>query len=277
MKYDQIDNKLFIDNRKRFVSKLKAESTVIFNSNDIMPTNADGAMPFRQNNDLFYLSGIDQEESILVFCPEASEAHHREILFLKETSDKIAIWEGAKLTKEGAREVSGIDTIYWLDQFETILKQVMAQSQHVYLNSNEHLRAKVVVETRDARFSKWLTNEYPLHQTMRAAPIMHELRAIKNDIEIALLQHACDITNKGFRRLLSFVKPGVMEYEIHAELSHEFLSNRSRGFAYEPIIASGLSSCVLHYVDNNRECKDGDIILLDIGAEYANYASDLTR
>jgi Xaa-Pro aminopeptidase len=256
---------------------MKENCLAVFNSNDIMPTNADGSMPFRQNNDIFHLSGIDQEESILVICPGSSKESHREVLFLKETNETIAIWEGAKLTKKEATQVSGIKTIYWLDQFEVIFKQLMAECHSIYLNANEHLRAKVVVETRDARFTKWVQENYPLHQLERSAPIMHYIRSIKDKVELALLQHACDITEKGFRRLLSFVKPGVMEYEIQAELSHEFLRNRSRGFAYEPIIASGASSCVLHYVDNNKECKDGDILLLDIGAEYANYASDLTR
>ncbi len=277
MKYDLIDNKLFVKNRKNFVQRMDSSSAAIFNSNDIMPTNADGTMPFRQNSDLFHLSGIDQEESILVICPEHPTESLREILFLKETSEEIAIWEGAKLTKDQATEVSGIKSVFWLDQFEVVLKQVLSECDSIYLNTNEHLRAKVVVETRDARFVNWVKENYPAHSTKKSAPIMHDIRAIKDDIEIALLQHACNITEKGFRRLLSFVKPGVMEYEIQAELSHEFLSNRSRGFAYEPIIASGFSSCVLHYVDNNQECKDGDILLLDIGAEYANYASDLTR
>ena len=277
MKYDRIDNALFTGNRKRFIEHLKPSSIAVFNSNDIMPTNGDGSMPFRQNSDLFHLSGIDQEESILIICPEASKKEHREILFLKETSEEIAIWEGDKLTKEQATEVSGIKSVYWLDQFEVIFKQLMSESENIYLNTNEHLRASVNVETRDARFIDWVKENYPLHITQRSAPIMHRIRAIKSPIEIDLMQQACDITEKGFRRLLSFVKPGVMEYEIQAELSHEFLRNRSRGFAYEPIIASGFSSCVLHYVDNNKECKDGDILLLDIGAEYANYASDLTR
>ena len=277
MKYDMIDRALFVHNRKRFVEHLKASSLAVFNSNDIMPSNADDTMPFRQNSDIFHLSGIDQEESILVICPEASNPAHREILFLKETNEEIAIWEGDKLTKAQATEVSGIKTVYWLDQFEVILKQLMSECHHVYLNTNEHLRANIVVETRDARFINWIKEHYPLHQRERSAPIMHRIRAIKHDIEVDLMQIACNITESGFRRLLSFVKPGVTEYEIQAELSHEFLSKRSRGFAYEPIIASGFSSCVLHYIDNNKECKDGDILLLDIGAEYANYASDLTR
>lgn len=277
MKYDRINKALFIHNRKQFVKHMNSASLAVFNSNDIMPTNADGIMPFRQNNDLFHLCGVDQEESILVICPEASNTDHREILFLKKTSEEIAIWEGAKLTKEEATEVSGIKTVYWLDQFEVILKQLMSECDSIYLNTNEHLRANVVVETRDARFINWIKEHYPLHKTERSAPIMHYIRSIKHEIEIELIQNACNITEKGFRRLLSFIKPGVKEYEIQAELSHEFLRNRSRGFAYEPIIASGFDSCVLHYVDNNKECKDGDILLLDIGAEYANYASDLTR
>ena len=277
MKYHRIDNSLFINNRVQFVDHLKASSVAVFNSNDIMPTNADGVMPFRQNNDIFHLSGIDQEESILVICPGASNPKHTEILFLKETSEKIAIWEGDKLTQEQATEVSGIETVYWLDQFESIFRQLASESENIYLNSNEHLRANTVVETRDARFANWIKRRYPLHIIQRSAPIMHRIRSIKSDIEKELIQKACDITESGLRRLLTFIKPGVMEYEIQAELSHEFLRNRSRGFAYEPIIASGLGSCVLHYVANNAECKDGDIILLDIGAEYANYASDLTR
>lgn len=277
MKYDLIDNKLFIRNRRRFIKQLKSKSVAIFNSNDIMPTNADGTMPFRQNNDLFHLCGIDQEESILVICPNAFNKNHREILFLKETNDEIAIWEGAKLSKEEAFNVSGIKTVYWLDQFQTILKQLMSESENVYLNSNEHLRANVVVETREARFNKHILAEYPLHKVERSAPIMHSIRSIKDKYEVELIQYACDITEKGFRRLLSFIKPGVWEYEIQAELAHEFLRNKSRGFAYEPIIASGFNSCVLHYIENNKKCAKGDIILLDIGAEYANYASDLTR
>lgn len=277
MKYDLIDKQLFVHNRTRFEKELKPASLAIFNSNDIMPTNADGSMPFRQNNDLFHLSGVDQEESILVIFPDSFHKKHREILFLKETSELIAIWEGAKLNKDQAFEVSGIKTVYWLDQFETVLKTLMSEAQHVYLNSNEHLRARVEVETRDARFNKWIQNEYPLHEYERSAPIMHYIRSVKHQIEIDLMQHACNITEKGFRRLLDFVKPGVKEYEIEAELLHEFVRNRSRGFAYEPIVASGKNACVLHYIDNNQECKDGDVILMDFGAEYANYASDMTR
>lgn len=277
MKYAQIDNKLFIENRKRFIKNLQPNSVAVFNSNDIMPTNADGTMAFRQNNDLFYLSGIDQEESILVLSPDAFNKEYREILFVRETNERIAIWEGAKLTKEQATNVSGIKTVFWLSEFDRVLAMLMADAQNVYLNTNEHLRATIEVETRDARFLKKCREKFPLHNYMRSAPLMFELRSIKSETEVKLIRQACAITKKGFLRTLKMVKPGVMEYEIEAELIHEFIRNRSRGFAYGPIIASGLNACVLHYVDNDKECKSGDILLMDVAAEYANYASDLTR
>ena len=277
MKYTAINNSLYIENRKRFAQHLKPNSVAVFNSNDIMPTNADGTMPFRQNNDLLYLSGVDQEESILVIAPNASNPKHREILFVKETSELIAIWEGEKLDKAAATKQSGIETVCWLSQFESIFHGLVTEAEHIYLNQNEHLRAITTVETRDDRFRKECKAKYPDHEYERLAPIMRTLRPIKSQLEIDVMQHACNITEKGFRRLLEFVKPGVMEYEIQAELMHEFLWNRSRGFAYEPIIASGYNACVLHYIQNNMECKAGDVILLDVGAEYANYASDMTR
>ena len=277
MKYRRISNDLFIRNRALFTAKIKPKSLAVFCSNDIMPTSADGTMPFRQDSDMLWMSGVDQEESRLIIFPEASEAKHKEILFLKETSELIAVWEGAKLTKEEAFEVSGIKTVYWINQFETIFEQLMQEADTVYLNSNEHARATINVETRTARFNKWCQEKYNACHYEKAAHIMHELRAIKHPLEVDLLQHACNITEKGFRRVLDFVKPGVMEYEIEAEYIHEFIRNRSRGFAYEPIIASGFNACVLHYIDNNQECKDGDVILMDVGAEYANYASDMTR
>ena len=277
MKYEQIDKTLFIRNRKRFCKELKSNSLAIFNSNDIMPTNADGTMEFRQNNDLFHLSGVDQEESILLICPDALDEKHREILFLKETNEHIAVWEGAKLNKDQAFETSGIKTVYWLNQFESVLQTLINEVKQVYLNSNEHLRANVEVETRDARFGKWIRETYPTHDYERSAPIMHKIRSIKDEVEIALIQKACDLTGSAFRKILKTIKPGVMEYEIEADIIHEFIRNRSRGFAYTPIIASGASACVLHYIDNNRECKAGDVILMDFAAEYANYASDLTR
>jgi Xaa-Pro aminopeptidase len=277
MKYLPINNQLFINNRKRFASLLKPNSLAVFNSNDILPTNADGSLKFKQNSDLFYLSGIDQEESILVIYPDAKDGVHKEVLFLKETNEHIAIWEGHKLTKTEATAVSGIQKIYWLSEFKTVLRSLLAEAENIYLNTNEHVRAVVETETREARFVKWCMNEYPLHHYQRSAPLMHNLRAIKQDIEIELIQQACNITEKGFRRLLNFIKPGVWEYEIEAELIHEFTRNRSNGFAYTPIIASGLNSCVLHYIDNSLQCKDGDILLLDVAAEYANYNSDMTR
>ncbi|MGD1845934.1 MAG: aminopeptidase P N-terminal domain-containing protein [Salibacteraceae bacterium] len=277
MRYLPIDASLYVANRKQFVQHLKPQSLAVFNSNDIMPSNADGTMPFRQNSDLLHLSGVDQEESILVLFPDAKDAKHREVLFLKETSELIAIWEGAKLTKTQATEVSGIESVHWLKDFDSVFKAMMAEAENVYINSNEHLRAKIVVETRDARFIKKLKADYPGHSYQRSAPIMHQIRAIKSPIEIDLMQTACNITEKGFRRVLEFVKPGVMEFEIQAEFMHEFLRNRSRGFSYEPIVASGFNACVLHYVENNAECKDGDLLLMDVGAEYANYASDMTR
>jgi Xaa-Pro aminopeptidase len=277
MRYSPINNQLFIQNRQNLAKMLKPNSLAVFNSNDIMPTSADGTMPFKQQSDIFYLSGIDQEESILVIFPDAKEEKHREILFLKETNEHIAIWEGHKYTKEEATQVSGIKTIYWLSQFRSIFYQLTCECDNIYLNHNEHLRAVIEVETRDMRFIKWVKETFPLHRLERLQPIMHYLRAIKSEIEIALIKKACEITEKGFRRVLSFVKEGIMEYEIEAELIHEFIRNGSKGFAYTPIIASGKNSCVLHYTDNDKPCKAGEVLLMDVAAEYANYASDLTR
>ena len=277
MKYLPINAALFSTNRESFVKQMIEGALAVFNSNDIFPISADSTMPFQQHRDIFHLSGVDQEESILVLFPSASNPAHREILFLKETSELIAIWEGEKLTKSTAFEVSGIKTVYWLQQFPVIFKQIMAECSAIYVNTNEHLRASTVVETREDRFIKTVKNDYPAHHVLKSAPIMHRIRSIKHPIEIELMQTACNITEAGFRRLLGFVKPGVWEYEIEAELSHEFLRNRSKGFAYTPIIASGKNACVLHYIENNQQCKDGDVILLDVAAEYANYSSDLTR
>lgn len=277
MKYTPLNNTLYIETRKKIAQLMLPNSIAVFNSNDVMPTNADGTLPFRQNNDLLAVSGVDQEESIVVLFPDAANPNHREILFVKETSELIAIWEGAKLTKEQATAQSGIKTIYWTSQFETIFHALTTEATTIYLNQNEHLRAVNIVETRDDRFRKVCQQKYTLHNFERLAPIMRTVRAIKNSIEIDAIQHACNITEKGFRRILNFVKPGVMEYEIEAEFIHEFIKNRSNGFAYQPIIASGYNACVLHYIENNQKCNTGDVILLDVGAEYANYASDMTR
>ena len=249
----------------------------VFNSNDIYPISADSTMPFQQHRDILYLSGVDQEESILLIFPNASNPAHREILFLKETSDLIAIWEGEKLTKETAFLTSGIKTVYWLPQFPAIFKQLMSEAAGIYLNTNEHLRANTEVETREDRFISKVRQDYSAHIVHKAAPIMHKIRSVKDAIELELMQRACKITEASILRLLKFIKPGVWEYEIEAELAHEFLINRSKGFAYTPIVASGKNACVLHYIENNKQCLDGDVILPDVGAEYANYASDLTR
>jgi Xaa-Pro aminopeptidase len=277
MKYDRIDNTLYIANRQKFAAQMATNTLAVFNSNDIYPVSADSTLPFAQHRDILALSGVDQEESILVLFPGASNPAHKEVLFLKETSELIAIWEGEKLTKQTAFETSGIQTVYWLQQFPTIFKQMMAEASGIYLNTNEHLRANTEVETREDRFIKQVKQDYPAHQVYKSAPIMHKIRSIKNQIELDLMQTACNITEAGVRRLLGFIKPGVWEYEIEAELAHEFLRKRSKGFAYTPIIASGKNACVLHYIENNQQCKDGDVILLDVGAEYANYSSDLTR
>lgn len=277
MRYIPIAQELYVNNRKNFANRLLPNSIAIFNSNDIMPTNADGSMAFKQNSDLLYLSGIDQEESILVIYPDARDGRLKEILFLKETSETIAIWEGAKFSKQEATALSAIKTVYWLQDFPTILKGLLAEAENIYLPTNEHTRNSNEVETRNARFVKWCKEHYPLHQYHRTSPIINRLRSIKHPLEVAQIQKACDITEKGFRRLLKFVKPGVTENQIEAELIHEFLFNGSNGFAYGPIIASGIHSCTLHYVENKEVCKGGDIILLDVAAEYGNYASDLTR
>ena len=277
MKYHQIDRNLFIKNREKFIAQMAPQSLAVFNSNDIYPVSADSTLPFAQHRDIFYLSGVDQEESILVLFPDAFEKKHREVLFLRETNEHIAIWEGEKLTKERALEVSGIKSVYWLSDFPTIFRKLMVEAENVYINNNEHYRASIETETREDRFIKKLKQEYPAHQYLRSNPILQRLRSVKEPQEIALIQQACDITEKGFRRILGFVKPGVWEYEIEAEFAHEFLRNRSKGFAYTPIIASGNNANVLHYIENNQQCKDGDLILFDVAAEYANYASDLSR
>lgn len=277
MKYDQIDNKLFIKNRKNFMEKMKPKSLAVFNSNDIYPISADSTMPFQQSRDIFYLSGVDQDASILVLFPDAPLQKHREILFLTETNDHIAVWEGEKLTKEKAFETSGIKTVYWLKEFEKVFFEVMTQSETIYFNTNEHYRASIQTQTREARFVEWCKKQYPAHQVAKSNPILQRLRSVKDPIELEMMQKACNITEKAFRRTLNFVKPGVWEYNIEAEMMHEFLNNRSKGFAYTPIIASGNNANVLHYVENNKQCKEGDLILLDTGAEYANYSSDMSR
>jgi Xaa-Pro aminopeptidase len=277
MKYDLIDHNLFIKNRKNFASAMQSNSLAVFNSNDIYPVSADSTLPFAQHRDIFYLSGVDQEESILVLFPDCPNPKNREILFLKETNEHIAVWEGEKLTKEKAFETSGIKTVYWLQDMEKVMFELMTQSETMYINTNEHYRASVETETREDRFTKWLKDKYPAHNVAKSNSILQRLRSVKDHIELDLMQNACDITEKGVRRVLDYVKPGVWEYNIEAEFMHEFLNNRSKGFAYTPIIAAGNNANVLHYIENNQQCKAGDLILMDVGAEYANYSSDLTR
>ncbi|HEX8562281.1 MAG TPA: aminopeptidase P family protein [Flavobacterium sp.] len=277
MKYNPIDSNLFVKNRQKFVTQMKPKGIAVFNSNDIYPISADSTMPFQQHRDIFYLSGIDQEESILVIFPDAPYEHQKEMLFLRETNEHIAVWHGEKLTKERAFEVSGIKTVHWLQDFEKVLFELMTYAETMYINTNEHYRATVETQTREARFVKWWKERYPAHGVTKSNPILQRLRSVKEQEEIDLMQTACDITQKGFRRLLSFVQPGVTEYEIEAELLHEFVRNRSKGFAYTPIIASGKNANVLHYIDNNQVCNAGDLILLDVAAEYANYSSDMSR
>ena len=277
MKYTPIDNSLFILNRSKLVAKLVPNSIAVFHSNDIYPTNADGTLPFRQNNDLFYFSGIDQEDTILLLFPNALDPKYREMLFILETNEHLAIWEGHKFTKSEARTLSGIETIFWFHEFDDILKQLMYDATTIYCNQNEHGRAKKIIDTRNDRFIKQCQKEYPLHQYMRLAPITNELRSQKEPQEIEAIQKACNITKNAFERILKTIKPGIKEYEIEADIIYEFIRNGSRGHAYQPIIASGKNACVLHYIQNDNICKDGELILMDFAAEYGNYASDMTR
>lgn len=259
------------------MAKMQPKSIAVFNSNDIYPISADATLPFEQHRDIFYLSGADQEETILLLFPDAIDAKHREVLFVRETNEHIAVWEGEKLSKGKATEVSGIHTIYWLSDFEKVFFDLMTEAETIYFNTNEHYRQAVELQTREDRFIQECKRKFPAHRVAKSFPILQKIRGVKESEEIALMQTACDITEKGFRRLLSFIKPGVWEYEIEAELLHEFVRNRSKGFAYTPIIASGNNANVLHYIENNQQCQNGDLILMDVAAEYANYSSDLTR
>lgn len=277
MKYTPLPSALYVENRKRFAAQMIPGSIAVFHSNDIMPTNADGTMPFRQNNDLYYLCGIDQEDTILILCPDYYDSSLREVLFVRETNAHIAVWEGKKLDKEEAQELSGIRKVVWSTDFLKLFQVMVTECDTVYLNSNEHIRSTSEVQTRDARFIQYIKEKFPLHSLRRAAPIMHALRSVKSSFEIEAIRHACSITKKAFLRSLQLIKPGVSEHEIEAAIWHEFLLNKSRGPAYYPIIASGASSCVLHYNDNNKILKEGEVLLMDFGCEYANYASDLTR
>jgi Xaa-Pro aminopeptidase len=277
MKYTPINPKLYIENRKRFAASLKPGAIAFFNSNDEMPRNGDQNYPFRQNSDLLWMSGIDQEQTILVICPQHPLAEYREVLFLRKTNEHIAIWEGHKYKKEEARAASGIQHVYWTEEFSVMLPVMMHHSQVVYINLNENDRFVTEVPYREQRFADNLKSKYPNHSYERCAPLMAAMRAVKNPLEIEAMKKACDITDLAFRRVLGFVRPGVTEYEVEAEITHEFIRNRANGHAYTPIIASGESACVLHYTDNNKAVNDGEVVLMDFGADYANYAADLTR
>ena len=277
MRYEAISPDFFIRNRSNLCGLLKPNSVVILHSNDVPTTNADGTMVLKQNSDLFYLTGVDQEDTTLILMPDAIDPKEREILFVKETSEVIAIWEGEKLTKEQARAATGVDRIEWSHSFDGFLQRMIPQVEHIYLATNEHLRAVIMAETRNARFIKNCQARYPLHRYERLAPLLHCLRITKQPEDLKYLQHACDITEAGFRRLLGFIKPGVGEWEIEAELLHEFVRRGSRGFAYSPIIGSGKNACILHYIENEKVCQDGEMVLLDVAAEYGGWASDLTR
>jgi Xaa-Pro aminopeptidase len=276
MRHAPIPQKLIIENRKRLTARLAPNSLVVVHANDLLPANADATLPMVANSDLFYLTGIEQEETVLLLAPDAFDEKLREVLFVRETSDLLKVWEGAKHTKEEATKLSGIKTVKWLTELPVILRGLMCEAEHVYLNSNEHRRAVVEVETRDVRLARRLMHEHPLHDYRRLAPLMHELRVVKSPEEITLLKQACAITRKGFLRVLKKTKPGRWEHEIEAEFAHEFIRHRAR-FAYTPIIATGANSNVLHYIANDQRMKKGDVLLLDVGASYANYNADLTR
>lgn len=277
MRYENISSDLFALNRKNFTKELKKNSLAVFVSNLLITRSADAAYKWRQNPDLFYLTGIDQEETFLLLFPDAPDPKYREILFVRKTNEQIMIWEGKKHTLEEARQLSGIQEVYWSESFENVLNMLMHYTQHIYLNTNEHDRSNGMSETYELTFARQLIHQFPLHQYERSAPIMHRLRTVKSKTEINLLKTAIAITNKGFLRALKFIKPGVYEYEIEAELTHEYMMNRSTGHAYEPIVATGANACVLHYTSNNAVCKQGELLLMDCAAEYANYCADLTR
>jgi len=276
MRYTPIAQELFVANRKRLAACLPTNALAVVNANDICATNADGSQNTIVSSDLFYLTGVEQEQSILVLYPDADDEKHREMLFLREPTSENELWEGRKLTKKSARELTGIRSIHWLSEFPRLFHRLMCECDHVFLNSNEHKRAVIETETREARFVADTIRKYPLHNYRRLAQLMHRLRAVKSEHEIELIRKACDLTARGFRRVLSFTRPGVMEYEVEAELMHEWIRNGGRG-AYLPIIASGINACCLHYVSNAATCADGDLLLLDVGASYANYNSDMTR
>ena len=276
MRHKPIKNKLFVQNRQRLAELIPSKSLAVVNANDVLPTNADGSLPMQPNADLFYLSGIEQEESVLLLFPDAVDEKHREILFVRQPNEHLQIWEGYKHSKEDARKISGIKNVQWLSEFSGMFRVLMCEAESAYLNTNEHKRATVKVATRDNRFIRDCQRDFPLHDYCRLAPLLHQLRVVKTDLELELLKEAVDITAKGFRRVLRFVKPGVTEYEVEAEWAREFIRRRAK-FAYTPIVAAGKNNCVLHYLQNDQVCRKGQLLLLDVGSSYANYNADMTR
>jgi Xaa-Pro aminopeptidase len=277
MKYQRLNSEIFIQNRKRFTEKMKPGSIAIFTSHYEYMWNGDAAHPFKQNADLFWLSGIDQEDSYLVLFPDCPVNEYKEALFLKETNEKIAVWDGHKLTEDEAFEISGIKQVFWNSNFPEKIRNIINMAERIYLSVNENDRFAYSSPYKALDFARQIKNEYPLHQFERAAPILQRLRAVKSELELEVMRNAVQISKKGFERIMKFVKPGVGEHQIEAELIHEFLTNRANGHSFAPIVASGASACVLHYVENNKICKDGDLLLVDCGVDYANYASDMTR
>ena len=276
MRYEPITRQLFIENRSRLAGLLPSNALAVLNANDTCPTNADGNQNTVVNSDLFYLTGVEQEQTLLLIYPDADEEKHRELLFLREPTAENELWEGRKLSKSEARKLTGIENIHWLSEFPALFHRLICECDHVFLNSNEHKRAVVEVESREARFAAATMRKYPLHNYRRLAQLLHRLRAIKSEAEIHLIRKACALTDQGFRRVLSFTRPGVFEYQVEAEFAHEFTSHGGR-MAYQPIIAGGLNACSLHYLANEQICRDGELLLLDVGASYANYNSDMTR
>ena len=277
LRYPPLSAENYIRNRAAFAEALSSGAMALFSSNDVYPTSADGTLPFRQDSNMLHLSGVDQEETVLLIFPDAHNPADREILFVTETNEEIAIWEGAKLTKAEATAQTGIRQVQWLSMLERTIQRLVTECSCCYLHQNEHTRAKIVVETREARFNQWFCETYPHVRIERAAPILHRTRSVKSAEEIERMRHACGITRDGFNRVMNFLKPGVTEYEVEAEYLHEFVRKGSRGFAYTPIVASGANACVLHYIENSAVCQEGDVLLMDVGAEYGNYASDMTR
>ena len=276
MRHEPLDPKLFTENRARLAKLLPPKSVAVLNANDILPTNADGSLLMRANSDLFYLTGVEQEETLLVIFPDADDEKLREVLFLREPNAQNELWEGHKLGKDEAQKLTGMKAVKWTQDFWPTFRRLACEAEHIFLNTNEHKRSASEVETRDDRFVREVRHRFPVHDLRRLAPLMHQLRLVKSEREIEVIARACKLTEKAFRRVLKFTKPGKTETDVEAEFAHEFIRGRGR-FAYDPIVAGGKNACCLHYQENSAELKAGQLLLLDVGASYANYNSDMTR